>query len=179
MVAVTGYMAYRGASAGWQYYLTASECRAESASLIGQRLRVSGRIAAGTLVPARDRSPASFALDADGENLQVVCSGPLPDNLAEGSAVLVEGRLDGDGLLHGDKVLTRCASKYEARMPASAAAPGGQSHFRGGKELPKGNVSRAAKIGTVPSPAEKIGTVPNSSATHTSPKVPHQPEETP
>ncbi len=118
---LTAYMAYRGASASWQYYLTADECRAESASLMGRRLRVSGRIAAGTLAVDRDRSRASFALEANGANLKVVCSGALPDNLAEGIAVLVEGRLDAAGLLHGDKVLTRCASKYESRLPAAVA----------------------------------------------------------
>ena len=52
---LTAYMAYRGASASWQYYLTADECLAESASLVGHRLRVSGRIAAGTLAVDRDR----------------------------------------------------------------------------------------------------------------------------
>jgi cytochrome c-type biogenesis protein CcmE len=120
---LTAYMAYRGASAGWQYYLTADECRAESASLAGRRLRVSGRIAAGTLALDRDRSQASFSLEAGGANLKVTCSGPLPDNLAEGIAVLVEGRLDETGLFRGDKVLTRCASKYESRLPASVAQP--------------------------------------------------------
>ena len=46
---LTAYMAYRGASASWQYYLTADECVAAGASLVGHRVRVSGRIAAGTL----------------------------------------------------------------------------------------------------------------------------------
>ena len=36
--------------------------------------------------------------------------------------MLVEGRLDDGGLLHGEKVLTRCAGKYESRLPASTAA---------------------------------------------------------
>jgi cytochrome c-type biogenesis protein CcmE len=117
------FMAYRGASASWQYYLTADECIAEGASLAGRRLRVSGRIAAGTLVLEPDRSRVAFALEASGKNLKVVCAGPLPDKLAEGIAVLVEGRLDASGLLRGDKVLTRCASKYESRLPASVAQP--------------------------------------------------------
>jgi cytochrome c-type biogenesis protein CcmE len=123
VAAATIFMAYRGATASWQYYLTADECLAESASLMERRLRVSGRIASGTLEVERDRSRASFALEAGRANLKVVCSGPLPDNLAEGSAVLVEGRLDDNGFLCGDKVLTRCASKYESRLPASAAHP--------------------------------------------------------
>lgn len=123
IVGLTAYMAYRGAAASWQYYLTADECLAESGSLWGHRLRVSGRIAAGTLTIDHDRKRASFALEAEGTQLRVVCSGPLPDNLADGAAVLVEGRLDQDNLLHGEKVLTRCASKYESRLAASGAQP--------------------------------------------------------
>ena len=107
------------ASASWQYYLTANECLAQSASLVGHRLRVSGRIAAGTLAVDKNRTRASFALEGDGANLKIVCSGPLPDNLAEGVAVLVEGRVDEAGLFHAAKVLTRCASKYQSRLPTS------------------------------------------------------------
>ena len=61
-----------------------------------------------------DRGQAAFTLEASPEPLRVNCAGPLPDNLAEGIDVVVEGRLDAKGLLRGDKVLTRCASKYES-----------------------------------------------------------------
>jgi cytochrome c-type biogenesis protein CcmE len=53
--------------------------------------------------------------------LAVICAGPLPDNLAEALEVVVEGRLDAGGMVRGDKVLTRCASKYEARAGGDAA----------------------------------------------------------
>ncbi len=118
---LTAYMAYRGASASWQYYLTADECLAESASLVGHRLRVSGRIAAGTLAMDKNRTQASFTLEGTRTSLKVVCQGPLPDHLAAGIAVLVEGRIDEAGLLHGQKVLTRCASKYQSRQPTVTA----------------------------------------------------------
>jgi cytochrome c-type biogenesis protein CcmE len=118
---VTAYMAYRGASASWQYYLTADQCLAESESLAGHRLRVSGRIASGTLVVTRDRRQASFTMEGEQAKLKVVCSGLLPDNLAEGVAVLVEGRMDDGNVLQGEKVLTRCASKYQSRQPNSSA----------------------------------------------------------
>jgi cytochrome c-type biogenesis protein CcmE len=119
---LTAFMAYRGTSASWQYYLTADECVAQRASLVGRRVRVSGLIAAGTLVVTKDRQRASFALQGDISSLKVVCGGPLPDNLAEGIATLVEGRLDDAGLLQGQKVLTRCASKYQSRQSTSPAA---------------------------------------------------------
>ena len=128
---LTAYMAYRGASASWQYYLTADECLAESASLVGHRLRVSGRIAAGSLVVEHDRTRATFVLEGDTAKVNTDCSGPLPDNLSEGISVLVEGRLDESGLLHGEKVLTRCASKYQSRLPASSAELGSEAKHEG------------------------------------------------
>jgi cytochrome c-type biogenesis protein CcmE len=112
---LTAYMAYRGASASWQYYLTVDECAAEGTSLAGRPLRVSGRVATGTLAVDHDRTQASFTLEGNGTNLKVVCRGPMPDNLAEGIAVLVEGRIDEAGLLRGDKVLTRCDGKREGK----------------------------------------------------------------
>jgi cytochrome c-type biogenesis protein CcmE len=117
VVGLTALMAYRGASATWQYYLTADECAAGKASLVGRRVRASGRIAAHSLVVEKDRMHAAFTLEGDKSQLKVICAGPLPDNLADGIAVLVEGRIDDAGIFHGDKVLTRCASKYESRLP--------------------------------------------------------------
>ena len=84
-----------------------------------------------------DRRRASFTLagEKEGANLKVDCRGPLPDNLAEGIAVLVEGRIDDGGVLHGEKVLTRCDGKYElakgesvkGTVPFSLTRKSGQS----------------------------------------------------
>ena len=114
---ITASMAYLGASASWQYYVTADECVANADSLVGTRLRVSGKIVPGTLHVAADRRQASFALTAAESRLPVACAGPLPDNLAENMEVVVEGRLEHPGLLRGNKVLTRCSSKYESKGP--------------------------------------------------------------
>jgi cytochrome c-type biogenesis protein CcmE len=125
---VTAYMAYVGASASWQYYLTADECVADASTLIGQRIRVNGRVVPGSLKIDSDRTQATFLLRGTGEELPVRCSGPLPDNLAEDIDVVVEGRLDEAGRFQGDKLLTRCASKYESqkkqesKQPSSTAA---------------------------------------------------------
>ena len=114
VVAATAYMAYVGASDSWKYYLTVDECVAGAGQFMGQRVRVSGQVAADTLQIADDRSQADFSLAGSQGEVQVVCRGLLPDNLAEGCEVVVEGRLEPSGLLRGDKVLTRCASKYES-----------------------------------------------------------------
>jgi cytochrome c-type biogenesis protein CcmE len=127
---VTAYMAYVGASASWQYYLTADECVANAPALVGQRIRVSGRVAPGTLDVAPDRRQASFMLQGTKERLRIRCPGPLPDNLAENIDVVVEGRLDEAGGLQGVKVLTRCASKYQSR--AGDTSPETATHTAAG-----------------------------------------------
>ena len=101
-------------STSWRYYVHVDECAQSKEEFIGQRLRVSGRIGGKTLIVQKDRSRATFALEGQQSRLPVSCSGPLPDNLAEDMEVVVEGTLQPSGELRGDKVLTRCASKYEA-----------------------------------------------------------------
>jgi cytochrome c-type biogenesis protein CcmE len=108
----SGYMAYLGASSSWKYYVTADECVALRDQLTGRRMRISGQIAPGTLQVSGDRSRAAFVLRGQANRLDVVCTGVVPDNLHEGADVVVEGQLEPNGSLAGDKLLTKCASKY-------------------------------------------------------------------
>lgn len=121
IAALTGYMAYVGTSESWTYYLTVDECLADPLKHAHQRMRVNGKVSAGSLEISDGRKGASFELEGDDGLLAVVCRGPLPDNLAEDMEVVVEGRLAESGLLYGEKVLTRCASKYESQ-PQSVVA---------------------------------------------------------
>jgi len=118
----TAYMAYLGASSSWQYYMTAKECLENATQVAGQRIRVSGTIVPGSLVIAPDRQEARFSLNEAGSSLPVVCTGPLPDDLSptKSMEVVVEGRLEGP-CLHGDKLISRCASKYNAQKKEPAA----------------------------------------------------------
>jgi cytochrome c-type biogenesis protein CcmE len=125
LVAATGYLAYLGAASSWQYYLTVDECLARASTLSGSRLRVSGKVLASTLHKSEQGLPCEFALEGK-TPLAVRCTTAPPENLAEQMEVVVEGQLDERGVLRGDKVLTRCASKYQSR-DASAAPPGSAS----------------------------------------------------
>ncbi|MFI5455962.1 MAG: cytochrome c maturation protein CcmE [Isosphaerales bacterium] len=120
---VTGYMAFVGGSATWQYYLSVEECLAERPSLLGKRIRVNGTVTPDSLSIAEGRQSATFTLKGIEQSLSVVCSGPLPDNFAEGMQVVVEGELQRAGWLQGEHVLTRCASKYQAQPSGLAQGP--------------------------------------------------------
>lgn len=112
VAAAIGYLAFLGAASSWQYYLSVDEALADAAQLEGLRLRVSGRVVAGSLSIGEDRRHAAFELAGDSHTLQVACHCLLPDNLAEDIEVVVEGVFIG-GNVRGEKVITRCASKYE------------------------------------------------------------------
>jgi cytochrome c-type biogenesis protein CcmE len=111
IAAAIAYLAYLGAASSAQYYLLVDECPAAE-ELHDRRVRVSGRVGVESLQVAADRRGAVFLLEGNQHKLPVSCTGPLPDNLAEGMDVVVEGVLRSGGRLEGDAVITRCASKY-------------------------------------------------------------------
>ncbi|MFO0969832.1 MAG: cytochrome c maturation protein CcmE [Gemmataceae bacterium] len=125
LIGAVGYLAFLGFSTTWQYYVLVDECQERSDQFEGKRLRVSGKVASGSLQITENRREASFVLDGEKHRIAVVCSGPLPDNLAERMDVVVEGVLQSDGHLQGQKVITRCASKYAPE--GAAGSPGKRS----------------------------------------------------
>lgn len=122
IISITIYLASVGASADWQYYLTTDECLNQADSLIGDRLRVSGKIATGSLEVATDRRSATFQLVGHGQTLAVTSVCLVPDNLAEEREVVVEGLLENSRSMRADKLITRCASKYESRAATDVLA---------------------------------------------------------
>lgn len=119
IVSSAGWLAYVGGASSWQYYVTSDECLRDAAQLVGKRLRVQGTIGPGSLQIAADRQSATFDLEATTGRIEVTCDGPLPDNLRESIDVVVEGTLDSPAHMHGIRVLTRCASKYERQKEAA------------------------------------------------------------
>ncbi len=115
IVGATAYMAYVGAANSWQYYITADECLAGGAQFVGSRVRISGIVAPGSLQISDSGRQATFLLQGQDGQLDVACRGTLPDNLKESMEVVVEGRYEAGGKILGEKVLTRCASKYETK----------------------------------------------------------------
>ena len=117
------YAVYLGASSSWQYYLQVDEFVAQVDQFRGKRLRLSGRVAIGSLQASSEHREANFVLEGSQHKLPVSYRGSLPDNLAEGRDVVVEGSLAGDGHFQCETVITRCASKYASKEASNAAEP--------------------------------------------------------
>jgi cytochrome c-type biogenesis protein CcmE len=116
-------------SEGFSYYMTVSEYRTKGASH-GDRFRVNGKVADGTIERATTGEDVAFVMTDGGANLPVRYHGIIPDTFVDGADVVVEGALDPKGTFQAHVLLAKCPSKYEAAGKAGekhpgAAGPGG------------------------------------------------------
>jgi cytochrome c-type biogenesis protein CcmE len=96
------------------YYMTVSELHSRGASLVGERVRVSGTVVDGS----EDWRPQEVTLrfsisDEQGSQLPIVFSGPRPDNFQRAASAIVEGELLPDGSFQAETLLLKCPSRYE------------------------------------------------------------------
>ena len=58
----------------------------------------------------------TFTLAGTGNELSVNYKGTIPDNFIEDGEVVVEGMLDTSGVFQADTLMTKCESKYKAKV---------------------------------------------------------------
>ena len=109
-----GFLIYIGLSQFATYYYTVSEFVAQSESLSGEQVRVTGQIIPDSVIQDTNNFTINFTI-TDGEtSLPVVYQGVVvPDTFKAGTDIVVEGRSDQQGVFHASKLITKCPSKYE------------------------------------------------------------------
>ena len=96
----------------------------------GRRIRIGGLVAAGSV--ARDGKRLDFRI-TDGEStVPVTYGGVVPDLFREGQGVVVEGKLDGAGLVVADSVLAKHDENYMPREVVDALKKSG--HWQEGMQ---------------------------------------------
>jgi cytochrome c-type biogenesis protein CcmE len=129
IVAAIAYLIVSAVRSTSEYYLTVNEVSARQAQLVGEPLRVAGRVEAGStswdpstltlkfaISPIPDASapaPVKPVAEVNNPSFRVTCTGePKPDMFAPGRDVIVEGKLLPSGEIAATQVLTSCPSKY-------------------------------------------------------------------
>lgn len=124
IVAALAVLLVSGFQSGATYYLEISEAKAKAASLEGQRVRIAGNVAPGTIAWTPQNFSLEFALSNGTDTVPVKYKGVRPDNFADDAPVIAEGKVQADGVFIADKLLMQCPSKYEAKTEAPKAAEG-------------------------------------------------------
>ncbi len=119
-VAVIGgflsYLMVQAMQSSWAYYYSVDDFSATGAAAQEHSFRLAGRVQAGSIERDLEHVTLRFTLAGAQSRLPVRYQGVTPDNFAEDREVVVEGRLGTDGVFQADTLMTRCESKYQAKV---------------------------------------------------------------
>ena len=111
-----GYFMYQAMQSSWSYYYSVDDFVANTAAAQSHSLRIAGIVAEGTVARDAEKMNLSFMLSGANNQVPVEYEGSVPDNFTEGGEVVVEGRLDTEGVFRADMLMTKCESKYKAKV---------------------------------------------------------------
>ena len=120
VAAVVSYLVWTGVSETMVYYLTPAELMAkvsEDPSFKEMGVKVSGKVVTDTYARVDGELLHRFQVrDLEDESMTfwVEYRDALPDTFTGESEVVLEGRLDADGVFQATTLLTKCGSRYEA-----------------------------------------------------------------
>ncbi len=111
-----GYFMVQAMQSSWSYYLSVDDFSAAGAAVQGQSFRLAGRVKPGSVERDLEHVTLRFMLAGKQVELPVQYKGVTPDNFVEDREVVVEGRLASGGVFQADTLMTRCESKYQAKV---------------------------------------------------------------
>lgn len=108
------YLIATAASNTTMYYLTVAEAVERQDELRGRFVRVAGEVPGDSINWEAQDFMLTFDVVQGGDRVSAVYRGVRPDNLIDGSNVVLEGTFGADGVFTVDRLLVQCVSKYEA-----------------------------------------------------------------
>lgn len=112
IVGALGWIAVRGLTGSFVYYLTPSDIVVEHQADIAQRVRLGGYVVPGSV--DREGGTLSFTVSDGAESLRVISTGPVPQMFRPGQGVVLEGAVGEDDVFHSDTLLVKHGGEYRA-----------------------------------------------------------------
>ncbi len=117
-VLLLAYVVGAGLKKTFVYYYTVDELKANASKVDGKYVKVSGEVVAGSV--NRTGNHLAFIISENGDSINVVYTGPVPDAFTDGISVVVEGTYyKNNNLLKAKNLLTKCPSKYESELDST------------------------------------------------------------
>ena len=111
-----GYFMYQAMQSSWSYYYSVDDFTVKSDAVKSHSLRIAGMVKQGSVNRNLEKMDLTFTLTGSKNEIPVSYKGSVPDNFTEDGEVVVEGFLDTSGLFQANMLLTRCESKYKAKL---------------------------------------------------------------
>ncbi len=109
------YFVFQAMQSSWAYYYSVDDFVANSAAAKSYSLRLAGRVKEDSIRRDAQKTQLGFTLAGSKNGIPVEFSGTVPDNFTAGGEVVVEGRMDPNGVFQARNLMTKCESKYKAK----------------------------------------------------------------
>jgi cytochrome c-type biogenesis protein CcmE len=110
------YFIHQALQSSWAYYYSVDDFSANRAVVKNHSLRLAGRVKQDSIVRDLQKMSLNFTLAGSETELPIQYKGTVPDNFADDIEVVIEGRLDTAGIFQADRLMTKCESKYKAKV---------------------------------------------------------------
>ncbi len=122
VVGALGWVAVRGLTGSFVYYLTPTDISVGHKADVDQRVRLGGYVVPGSL--HRGPNALRFVVSDGVSKMRVLSTGPVPQMFRAGQGVVLEGALGRDGRFHSDTLLVKHDGDYRAPEPGQRPAGG-------------------------------------------------------
>ena len=124
IVVAVSFLMIEGVQQTGVYFLTPSELHARTQAdptFYDVGIKVGAKVVPGSVVRSADHRRIDFKISDGTTEYAVTYVGTVPDTFTDANDidVVVEGRLERDGVLHATDVLAKCGSRYEAPPKAT------------------------------------------------------------
>jgi cytochrome c-type biogenesis protein CcmE len=107
------YLVGSGIGNNLVYFLTPSELLAKGEAAVDVPYRLSGRVVPGSVKWDAEKLELRFRIEDDESSVDVVSSGTPPQMFHDGIDVVLEGRLDGEGVFRSHTLMVKHSNEYE------------------------------------------------------------------
>ncbi|HTR20956.1 MAG TPA: cytochrome c maturation protein CcmE [Gemmatimonadales bacterium] len=117
IVGSVGYLMASGIKQTGQYFFTPSELSQKVAgdpNFYDVGMKVGAHVVPGSVKKDVASQTLTFQITDGGATYPVIFKGLPPDTFTDSVEVVVEGRLQKDGVIHATDVLAKCGSRYES-----------------------------------------------------------------
>ena len=110
------YLIYQVTQSPFSYYYSVDEFSTKMDIAKNNSVRLAGKVGKGTIKRDVQQMLLEFILTGEKNTLAVNYKGVVPDNFADDIEVVVEGQLADNDVFEAKKVMTKCESKYKAKV---------------------------------------------------------------
>lgn len=119
LTAAVGYLFYWSFQGSAATYYTVTQFFDKANTLAEKTVRITGNVTPGSVEQKAGDINLKFIIHDGSKSLTVVYRGLVPDAFTEGNSVVVEGKLDANGVFQASSLMVKCPSKYSPTTPTA------------------------------------------------------------